>query len=720
MAPVNFSDLVPDSPAVKRQKTAGGFKGASYNSSQDDGDDLFDDIDSSPPAHVTQPTQILDRTGIVISSPPRASQPGSSNPAEVQVMASSPFRPPQSERKRPMGGRPNAGRLASVMAPAGTAFQLPHGVQSTASKPQMIDLDDDDGPTYKGGASDNEGANRADIKPTSFVRKDVNGHGSGDGNSKFRDIMTNSTYKPGEKKGLSMAGSVYDSRNRDQATFSTIAATAKPRTSDAMSAGYGSKRPPVQARPERARPVEDITLEQIADNSLRSKTERLQNIFTWATVLMCKNMLLLHKGNFDDASEAISRQEPVNISDDETTPTIRAAEAPQMRRQLKAPIASIQERYSSTQALKQQPLPQPQSVTTELPKRGKRLMRGRKEPSPPAIERKPIVLEIPDDSEGEAVDSGVDSEDSGEEEVQDTATEGRVLAFVNKCTAEELADLANITKDVAQSMLDQRPFPNLDSARSFSNAAPTKTGKRSNRAPIGEKIITTAVEMWQGYEAVDALVTQCEEIGKPLAEEMGKWGFDVYGAAKDGELEMVMLDDASEKDPQKDSGLGTPISASGSNNGDVGEDDIKPTRSVRKAKGVVFLQKPNMMAESLVLKDYQVVGLNWLALLYKHKLSCILADEMGLGKTCQVITFLSYLAETGRSGPHLVIVPPSTLENWLREFQNFCPNLVVQPYYGMFPVLWWRSCNSHPLHRAPLIFNRRAKRTCGHRREHTR
>lgn len=37
---------------------------------------------------------------------------------------------------------------------------------------------------------------------------------------------------------------------------------------------------------------------------------------------------------------------------------------------------------------------------------------------------------------------------------------------------------------------------------------------------------------------------------------------------------------------------------------------------------------------------------------------------------------------TGEKGPHLVVVPASTLENWLREFKNFCPDLVVEPYYG--------------------------------------
>lgn len=33
-------------------------------------------------------------------------------------------------------------------------------------------------------------------------------------------------------------------------------------------------------------------------------------------------------------------------------------------------------------------------------------------------------------------------------------------------------------------------------------------------------------------------------------------------------------------------------------------------------------------------------------------------------------------------GPHLIIVPGSTLENWLREFRTFCDVLKVMPYYG--------------------------------------
>ena len=37
-------------------------------------------------------------------------------------------------------------------------------------------------------------------------------------------------------------------------------------------------------------------------------------------------------------------------------------------------------------------------------------------------------------------------------------------------------------------------------------------------------------------------------------------------------------------------------------------------------------------ARGLALQDYQLVGLNWLALLHKHNINGILADEMGFEK----------------------------------------------------------------------------------------
>ncbi|XP_026703417.1 SWI/SNF-related matrix-associated actin-dependent regulator of chromatin subfamily A containing DEAD/H box 1 isoform X1 [Athene cunicularia] len=94
------------------------------------------------------------------------------------------------------------------------------------------------------------------------------------------------------------------------------------------------------------------------------------------------------------------------------------------------------------------------------------------------------------------------------------------------------------------------------------------------------------------------------------------------------------------------------------------------------------IEQPSILNQSLELKPYQKIGLNWLALLHKHGLNGILADEMGLGKTIQAIAFLAYLYQEGNMGPHLIVVPASTLDNWIREVHLWCPELNVLFYYG--------------------------------------
>jgi SWI/SNF-related matrix-associated actin-dependent regulator of chromatin subfamily A member 5 len=52
--------------------------------------------------------------------------------------------------------------------------------------------------------------------------------------------------------------------------------------------------------------------------------------------------------------------------------------------------------------------------------------------------------------------------------------------------------------------------------------------------------------------------------------------------------------------------------------------------------------------------------------------------RQGLGKTLQTISFLSYLKyHRGTGGPHLVVVPKSTLQNWAREFEKWAPNFNI-------------------------------------------
>jgi SWI/SNF-related matrix-associated actin-dependent regulator of chromatin subfamily A member 5 len=50
----------------------------------------------------------------------------------------------------------------------------------------------------------------------------------------------------------------------------------------------------------------------------------------------------------------------------------------------------------------------------------------------------------------------------------------------------------------------------------------------------------------------------------------------------------------------------------------------------------------------------------------------------GLGKTLQTISFLSYLKfHREIPGPHLIVVPKSTLQNWAREFAHWSPEFSV-------------------------------------------
>ncbi|RWS06402.1 Transcription activator BRG1-like protein [Dinothrombium tinctorium] len=83
------------------------------------------------------------------------------------------------------------------------------------------------------------------------------------------------------------------------------------------------------------------------------------------------------------------------------------------------------------------------------------------------------------------------------------------------------------------------------------------------------------------------------------------------------------------------------------------------------------------------LKEYQVKGLEWLVSLYNNNLNGILADEMGLGKTIQTIALITYLMEKKRiNGPFLIIVPLSTMSNWMLEFDRWAPSVVKVPYKG--------------------------------------
>lgn len=236
-----------------------------------------------------------------------------------------------------------------------------------------------------------------------------------------------------------------------------------------------------------------------------------------------------------------------------------------------------------------------------------------------------------------------DMSDSDNYDPQEAAEfDSRVLEFLNTASAEAIADVAAQPMESVQALVKKRPFATLAQAAKVDvvsekeqEAAVAPNGKRRRgaaRKPAGSKIIDAARNTLRGYEAVDSLIKECSRLGKLVQRGISEWQLD--------------------------------------------EDTLK-------AKGGSFFpEQPKMLSEGTELKNYQQVGINWLSLLYKDKLSCILADEMGLGKTLQVIAFLAHLKELSEPGPHLVVCPASTLENWLREFTRFCPQMRIEAYYG--------------------------------------
>ena len=149
--------------------------------------------------------------------------------------------------------------------------------------------------------------------------------------------------------------------------------------------------------------------------------------------------------------------------------------------------------------------------------------------------------------------------------------------------------------------------------------------------------------------------------------------------------------------------------------------DSLPVGEPLGTDGDYLRKQPSLLADTVQLKEYQLLGVNWLNLLYRKDLSCILADEMGkripacsdvpifncssfhrFGQDCTSDRIPGSPEGTGSTGPpphHRTVSQPtsashphleprmehcrsSTLENWIREFDRFAPSIEVQTYYG--------------------------------------
>ncbi|CAM9097974.1 unnamed protein product [Scytosiphon promiscuus] len=112
------------------------------------------------------------------------------------------------------------------------------------------------------------------------------------------------------------------------------------------------------------------------------------------------------------------------------------------------------------------------------------------------------------------------------------------------------------------------------------------------------------------------------------------------------------------------------------------EDKLLLATAASKARVTRLSKQPDLIKFG-TMRAYQLEGLNWMIKLHDNGINGILADEMGLGKTLQSISVLAYLKEDrGINGPHIVIVPKSTVGNWMREFKRWCPSIKTVKLLG--------------------------------------
>lgn len=111
----------------------------------------------------------------------------------------------------------------------------------------------------------------------------------------------------------------------------------------------------------------------------------------------------------------------------------------------------------------------------------------------------------------------------------------------------------------------------------------------------------------EGYADVDRILEKCEHIGTKLRAAIAAWTTPEKGkvvASLEGSTALA-------DDIQEDGALSLRSRV-----------PLNPDKTQ-------FLGQPSLLAESVTLKEYQLLGVNWLNLLHGRKLSCILADEMG-------------------------------------------------------------------------------------------
>ncbi|CDQ56345.1 unnamed protein product [Oncorhynchus mykiss] len=188
----------------------------------------------------------------------------------------------------------------------------------------------------------------------------------------------------------------------------------------------------------------------------------------------------------------------------------------------------------------------------------------------------------------------------------------------------------------------------------------------------------------------------------PPSDEEDREETEEMESSLDSPHEAVVIDSLLSVDQYRGSDKACPPGADGKPKKDIAEvaaatELILPKGSARTTSSVRS-QAPFLLHGSL--REYQQIGVDWLASLHKKHLNGILADETALGKTVQIVAYLAHLAcQEGIWGPHLVVVRTCKMLSWEMEFKRWCPGLKILLYLGnrhecRAKRRWWAEANS--------------------------
>ena len=166
------------------------------------------------------------------------------------------------------------------------------------------------------------------------------------------------------------------------------------------------------------------------------------------------------------------------------------------------------------------------------------------------------------------------------------------MRFFNNSTLQEIQLVQGLSRKKADLIIPLRPFANwMDIVLKFK----TEKGLNENHLVEAKGVIDQQTTLTNFLE-------KCESIGLEIEESVRN--------------------------------LCNRQSLDKEDNEDVDDDDQ-----------IQIVKQPQLLNSDFKLKPYQIIGLNWLYVMFKNNTNAVLSDEMGLGKTIQTIAFLAYLKE---------------------------------------------------------------------------